>query len=273
MRADIIRVDLERLVVILQRGVEVTLCQIDVAAAGHRIDRRGRVGQRHVAIRERLLELPDLGIGEATVGRDLRSVGIDLFCLGEIGERRVVLLAVGLYAPPVEAVIVAAGVVVREPDGGIEFVEGTLQVALTHENKRTVVVGAREVRLQFRALRVVGQRPLVLTLAAIGEAAHVEVSGVIGNEVDRRGIGHDRAVIVALFDQRLAANSESACPGFGRHLVVGNDRFAGGQSCDRFRILVPAGVDIAGRPRASGGDKGDEDQENGAQHWQDAPAH
>ena len=262
VRPNIVRIDLERFVVVIERGIEVSLRQIGIAAAGQCIDRFRRLRQHIVAIRQRLIEFPHLGVGDAAIIRNLRGGGIELLRLGKVRNGGGVLLAQRLHAGAVEQRDVA--VRVGGLDCGAEFIKGALQVTLSQENQGAIVEGTRIIRSHLQAEIIVCHGVLVVALVAVGEAARIEVDDIVRIGIARRAESRDRAVIVAFFHQRIAANPESRGSGLAGHLVVGNHRLAGRKPRGGLRCGIPAGVDVACRLRVAGDGEHDHTCEKGA---------
>ena len=191
----------------------------------------------------------------------MRTVGIDLLRLGEVGKRGVIPFQQSLHPAPVVMVQVAALIIGDMLDRQVELIEGPLQLSPAHEDQAAVVVGTAVSRTQLQAQIIVGERTLVVALVAVGDAARIDDADILGRDLVGGGERRDRAVVVALLHQRVAAKPEGGGPGRAGDLLVGDHAFAGRQACYGFRRGIPAGVDIARGPRGAGGDKHDETQQ------------
>jgi len=203
--------------------------------AGQRVNIVRRLRQRRIAVSDRFIEPAHAGVGNAPVGRNLRTVGIDLLRLGEVGERGIIPLHQSLQAASVVMVQVAALIIGDMLDRQVELIEGPRQFSPAHEDQAAVVVGTAVSRTQLQAQIVVGERTLVVALVAVGNAARVDDVDILGRDLVGGGERRDRAIVIALLHQAVAAIPEGGGPGRAGDLVVGDHALAGRQACDGLR--------------------------------------
>ncbi len=172
--------------------------------------------------------------------------------------------AIGLGAGAIIKMQRAGRVVGSNLDGGVEFLEGTVEVGPAQVDHTAVVIGIGKIRPQLQALFVVGKRMLFVALVAVGDAAGIEVADIVRIGVKRGAERGDRPIVIALLDQAVAAIPEGRAPGLAGDLVVGNDGLAGGEPGGWFRLRVATGVDIARGQRGGGGEQRGDDQEKAA---------
>ncbi|MHC2278455.1 hypothetical protein ACVI1J_005962 [Bradyrhizobium diazoefficiens] len=112
---------------------------------------------------------------------------------------------------------------------------------------------------------------VVLARAFIGKAAQVENDDVVRIEIDGHGQGLDRAGVVALVDQGVAAHGQRDRLVLAGEAVGVEQIVAGLRPGLELRLAVTADGEIVaglrlGRGDRDGGDQGDEGQGNDAQH-------
>ena len=272
MCPDIVRVDLDRRIVVLQRGVEIALQHVDVGAIVDRVHVLRLLLDQAVAVGEGLVELAHHAVGDAAVAGDLLRGRFDLLGLREIGDRAVKILHQRAHAG---AVGVAEQEFWRVFDRQVEIVERALQRTPAQLDDAAVVVGDTVGRALLEREVVVRHRMVVLARPLIGEAAQIERDDVVGIEVDGHGQGLDRVDVVALVDQRIAAHGERDGLVLAGEPVGVEQIVAGLRPRLRIRLAVAAngevvaGLRIGRRDRAPAGqdgEHGDEGQGCDAQH-------
>ena len=254
MREDVVRIDGEDLADVFQRGVEIALADISLGPAGDGILVFRIPGGHLAAFIDRVVELALFGVDVATKSARLARLRIGCLCRRELGQRAVIIPVQQQHAAAIEMRMIQ---IALDPQRGVEVVERALQRALAKMQGPAIVVGHREIRALVQGQIVIGKRQIILSLALVGPAAHVEQAGIVRIELDPLAVGLERLVEIALLEECFAAHPVGKGEVLGRRFGVGDQAFAGVIARLLLGRAVTADRDVVARRRVGQRGAGD----------------